>query len=535
LAKFAHRHLDEAYPYLILDARYERVRDSGVIAHQAVLIAIGINWEGKRQVLAVEMANRESQSSWKDFLLRLKERGLSGVEFVVSDDHAGLKKAILEVLTEAAWQRCYVHFLRNALDYLPRKADDDCLQELRWIYDRSSSCSAPSWCWPCTPASPSSNSARCARRTRSMRWSRSWSTSPCRPSPTSSSATASPTACNFFAGAETLAQKNGYDLVKFFFLLTFAAAIPAIVSGGIAERARFNPQLAATFLLVGFVYPFFEGHRLEPGNFGIQAWLKASLRRGVPRLRRLGGGACGGRLDRPGRRAPARRARGRYNKDGGISAHPPSSIPFLALGAWILTVGWFGFNVMSAQTLDKISGLVAMNSLMAMVGGTLARWSPASNDPGFVHNGPLAGLVAVCAGSDLMHPLGALVTGGVAGGLFVYMFTLTQNRWKIDDVLGVWPLHGLCGAWGGIAAGIFGSRRRWAAWAASPSCRQLASARCWASPSRGRAASCGLRPAEAPVVGLRLDAEEEFNGADLSIQIPWKAGPCLWRVSRWLL
>ena len=136
LARFAHRHLDEAYPYLILDARYERVRDGGVIAHQAVLVAIGISWEGKRQVLAVEMTNRESQSSWKDFLLRLKERGLSGVEFVVSDDHAGLKKAISEVLTEAAWQRCYVHFLRNALDYLPRKADDDCLQELRWIYDR---------------------------------------------------------------------------------------------------------------------------------------------------------------------------------------------------------------------------------------------------------------------------------------------------------------------------------------------------------------------------------------------------------------
>lgn len=136
LARFAQRHLDEAYPYLILDARYERVRDGGVITQQAVLVAIGINWEGKRQVLAVEMANRESQSSWKDFLLRLKERGLSGVEFVVSDDHAGLKKAIFEVLTEAAWQRCYVHFLRNALDYLPRKADDDCLQELRWIYDR---------------------------------------------------------------------------------------------------------------------------------------------------------------------------------------------------------------------------------------------------------------------------------------------------------------------------------------------------------------------------------------------------------------
>jgi len=136
LDRFANRRLEEDYPYLILDARYEKVREDGVIVHRAVLIAIGINWEGQRHVLAVELANRESQSSWKDFLIRLKERGLSGVEFVVSDDHAGLKKAIREVLTEAAWQRCYVHFLRNALDDLPRKADDDCLQELRWIDDR---------------------------------------------------------------------------------------------------------------------------------------------------------------------------------------------------------------------------------------------------------------------------------------------------------------------------------------------------------------------------------------------------------------
>ena len=136
LARFASRPLEEAYPYLILDARYERVRIDGVIRSQAVLIAIGINWEGRRQVLAVELANRESASSWKDFLARLKQRGLTGVEFVVSDDHEGLRKAVCELLTHAAWQRCYVHFLRNALDYLPRKADDDCLQELRWIYDR---------------------------------------------------------------------------------------------------------------------------------------------------------------------------------------------------------------------------------------------------------------------------------------------------------------------------------------------------------------------------------------------------------------
>ena len=136
LTKFARRRLSEDYPYLILDARYEKVREDGVIQSQAVLVAIGINWEGKRQILGVELANRESQTSWREFLLALRQRGLAGVEFVVSDDHAGLKKAIAEIVPEAAWQRCYVHFLRNALDYLPRKADDDCLQELRWLYER---------------------------------------------------------------------------------------------------------------------------------------------------------------------------------------------------------------------------------------------------------------------------------------------------------------------------------------------------------------------------------------------------------------
>jgi transposase-like protein len=136
LSRFAQRRLDEPYPYLILDARYEKVRLDGVIQSQAVLIAIGINWEGRRQILGVRLANRESGTSWKDFLNGLRERGLSGVEFVVSDDHRGIKQALREVVPEAAWQRCYVHFLRNALDYLPRKADDDCLQELRWLYDR---------------------------------------------------------------------------------------------------------------------------------------------------------------------------------------------------------------------------------------------------------------------------------------------------------------------------------------------------------------------------------------------------------------
>ena len=273
----------------------------------------------------------------------------------------------------------------------------------------------------------------------------------------------------FFASAEALAPKNGHELVRFFFLLTFAAAIPAIVSGGIAERAKFNPQLAATFFLVGFLYPFFEGIAWNQ-HFGVQGWLKSAFGEefhdfaGSVVVHAFGGWIGLVAVLMLGAR------RGRYSKEGGIAAHPPSSIPFLALGAWILSVGWFGFNVMSAQTLDKISGLVAMNSLLAMAGGTLAAFVAGRNDPGFVHNGPLAGLVAVCAGSDVMHPLGALATGLVAGGLFVFMFTQTQNRWKIDDVLGVWPLHGICGAWGGIAAGS-SAPRRWADSAASRSRR----------------------------------------------------------------
>ena len=259
---------------------------------------------------------------------------------------------------------------------------------------------------------------------------------------------------SFFVGAEQLAAKSGYELVRFFFLLTFAAAIPAIISGGIAERARFWPQLIATAVIVGFVYPFFEGIAWNQ-HFGVQAWIKAAT---GEEFHDFAGSvvvhAVGGWIALPAVLLLGARAN-RYRKDGAMSAHPPSSIPFLALGAWVLTVGWFGFNVMSAQTLDKISGLVAVNSLMAMAGGTLAALLLGRNDPGFVHNGPLAGLVAVCAGSDLMHPLGALAVGAIAGTIFVVMFTLTQNRWKIDDVLGVWQLLGLCGTWGCIAAGIF--------------------------------------------------------------------------------
>ena len=318
---------------------------------------------------------------------------------------------------------------------------------------------------------------------------------------------------SFFSGAETLAQKNGYELVRFFFLLTFAAAIPAIVSGGIAERARFGPQLVATAVIVGLVYPLFEGV-VWGGKFGVQAAIKDLTGSefhdfaGSVVVHTVGGWIgltavllLGPRLNR-------------YRKDGGISAHPPSSIPFLALGAWVLAVGWFGFNVMSAQTIDKISGLVAVNSLLAMAGGTLVAALMGRNDPGFAYNGPLAGLVAVCAGSDVMHPAGALVVGGVAGAIFIVMFTLTQNRWKIDDVLGVWPLHGLCGAWGGIACGVFGQPWLGGVGGVGLAAQMLGTLAGVAWATAAGAAVYGLIRAVTP---LRLSAEQEYDGADLSI------------------
>ena len=318
---------------------------------------------------------------------------------------------------------------------------------------------------------------------------------------------------NFFSGAEVLAAKNGVELVKFFFLLTFAAAIPAIVSGGIAERAKFNPQMAATFILVGLVYPFFEGIAWS-GHYGLQNWLQTTF--GAP-FRDFAGSvvvhAMGGWIALAAVMLLGARS-GRYSKDGRLNAHPPSNIPFLALGAWILTVGWFGFNVMSAQSIQGISGLVAVNSLMALVGGTLAALVMGKNDPGFVHNGPLAGLVAVCAGSDIMHPLGALVTGVVAGILFVWAFTLTQNRWKIDDVLGVWPLHGLCGAWGGIAAGIFGAKALGGLGGVSLMSQLIGTGLGIAVALAGGFVVYGTLK---KLVGIRLGAEEEYDGADLSI------------------
>ena len=318
---------------------------------------------------------------------------------------------------------------------------------------------------------------------------------------------------HFFVSANELAAKDGYELVRFFFLLTFAAAIPAIVSGGIAERARFYPQLLATAVIVGLIYPFFEGI-VWHGNLGIQAWIQSVT--GAP-FHDFAGSvvvhAVGGWIALPAVILLGARSN-RYRKDGAISAHPPSNIPFLALGAWILTVGWFGFNVMSAQTIEKVSGLVAVNSLMAMVGGTLAALVAGRNDPGFVHNGPLAGLVAICAGSDVMHPLGALVVGAIAGTIFVTLFTWTQNKWKIDDVLGVWPLHGLCGTWGGLAAGIFGSTALGGRGGVSFVAQLIGTTMgvCWAL-----LGSLVVYGAIKATMGLRLSPEEEFDGADLSI------------------
>ena len=318
---------------------------------------------------------------------------------------------------------------------------------------------------------------------------------------------------DFFASASALSESSGYELVKFFFLLTFAAAIPAIVSGGIAERARFYPMLIASGLIVALVYPLFEG-MIWNGNYGYQAWLEASF--GAPFhdfagsvvVHGVGGWIAFAAVMLLGSR------RGRY-RDGRLVAFVPSSVPFLALGAWVLTVGWFGFNVMSAQTLDGISGLVAVNSLMAMVGGTLVAMIAGRIDPGFIHNGPLAGLVAICAGSDLMHPIGALIVGGIAGGLFVVVFTYAQNRFvKFDDVLGVWPLHGLCGAWGGIAAGIFGLEALSGMGGVSLASQLIGTLTGVAVALIGGFLVYGGVKA---ISGLRLTEEQEFEGADLSI------------------
>jgi Amt family ammonium transporter len=260
----------------------------------------------------------------------------------------------------------------------------------------------------------------------------------------------------FHPAASLLGETNGYELVRFFFLLCFAACIPAIISGGIAERARFWPQVLAGAIFVGIVYPLFESLIWGQNSAALQGFFQNTF--GAP-FHDFAGSvvvhSMGGWLALPAVLLLGAR-RGRFSR-GKSHAIPISNIPFLALGSWILAVGWFGFNVMSAQNLEGISGLVAVNSLMAMVGGVLFALVASRNDPGFVHNGALAGLIAICAGSDLVHPLAAFLMGGIAALIFVFGFQWEQERLQIDDVLGVWPLHGIIGTWGGIAAGIFGN------------------------------------------------------------------------------
>lgn len=319
---------------------------------------------------------------------------------------------------------------------------------------------------------------------------------------------------HFFRPDLAMSQDSGYELVRFFFLLTFAAAIPAIVSGGIAERAKFRPQAIATLFLVGLIYPLFEG--LAWGRWSAwQDWLQQTFGEkfhdfaGSVVVHAMGGWIALAAVILLGAR------HGRYGRDGRIkAAHPPSSIPFLALGSWILIVGWFGFNVMSAQKVEGISGLVAINSLMAMVGGTLTASWTGRNDPGFMYNGPLAGLVVICAGSDIVHPLGALVMGGMAGALFVYLFTLTQNRLKVDDVLGVWPMHGVCGALGGILAGIFGQKMLWGMGGVSLMSQIVGTL---TGVFIGFAGGFIVYWILKQIMGLRLSEEEEYNGADITV------------------
>jgi Amt family ammonium transporter len=319
---------------------------------------------------------------------------------------------------------------------------------------------------------------------------------------------------SFLQGAPSLTAiggGQGFGLVRFFFLATFAAAVPAIISGGIAERAKFWPQVAIAAFIVGLLYPLSEGI-IWNGNYGVQNWLKLAF--GEP-FHDFAGSivvhALGGWLALAAVLALGPRT-GRYGPHG--RPYPPSSIPWLGLGTWMLCIGWFGFNVMSAQSIATVSGLVAMNSLLAMIGGIVAAAIAGRADPGFVHNGALAGLVAICAGSDVVHPLGALVIGAVAGVIFVRGFHLTQERLKIDDVLGVWPLHGLCGLWGGIAAGIFGLTQLGGMGGVSPLVQILGSV--VVSAYAFVLGSLVYRLAKR-LVGIRLTDEQQRRGADLSI------------------
>lgn len=252
-------------------------------------------------------------------------------------------------------------------------------------------------------------------------------------------------------------QESGYQLVRFFFFVGFAACIPAIISGGVAGRIKFYAQTIAGLVITAVIYPFFESLVWGQNNFMGQA---GSLFENVfgTAFHDFAGSvvvhSIGGWIALPAMLILGAR-KGRFKPHFNTR---PNNIPYLVLGSWILVVGWFGFNVMSAQRLDAISGLVAINSLMAMVGGTIGGLLFSKNDIGFTHNGALAGLIAICAGSDVVHPVSALIIGGIAGISFVLLYELEIRKFKIDDVLGVWPLHGIIGSWGGIAAGIFGHK-----------------------------------------------------------------------------
>jgi len=319
---------------------------------------------------------------------------------------------------------------------------------------------------------------------------------------------------NFFGSADSLiASDQGYELVRFFFLLCFAACIPAIISGGIAERTRFWPQVLAGAVFAGVTYPFFESLIWGRNSGSVQAWFENTL--GAP-FHDFAGSvvvhSMGGWLALPAILLLGPRM-GRWvrNKSQAI---PVSNIPFLALGSWILAVGWFGFNVMSAQNLSGISGLVAVNSLAAMVGGVLFAVVATKSDPGFVHNGALAGLIAICAGSDLVHPIAAFFIGGIGALIFVFGFQWEQEKLKIDDVLGVWPLHGIIGTWGGISAGIFGYSALGGLGGVS-FLSQLAGS--LFAVVYALATGFLVYVIIVKGVGFRLNEEDEFRGSDLSI------------------
>ncbi len=305
---------------------------------------------------------------------------------------------------------------------------------------------------------------------------------------------------------------RGFDLLHCFFLTTFAACVPAIVSGGIAERSRFWPQVLAGAVLAGVAYPLFESFAWGK-NGAAQEWLRQHAGAafhdyaGSVVVHSMGGWIALPAVILLGRRL------GRW-KDGKSQGIPSSNIPYMALGSWILAVGWFGFNVMSAQKFEGISGLVAVNSLFAMVGGVLAAVVFSRTDPGFTHNGALAGLIAICSGSDIVHPFAAFFIGAMAALIFILGFKWETEKAGIDDVLGVWPLHGLAGSWGGLATGIFGQTALGGMGGVSFPSQLLGTA---AAAAFATAAGAVVYGALKGTVGIRLSKTAEVLGCDLSI------------------